>query len=125
MSEISHEMFDSGSVRYLKVRATGGTRRQRGSATGALIRKLPGKWVKYHTSYSETYGFLTCTYTNYKCENPPSFEAHTGKPSWHQARAGAISSGVVIFGTREEAEAYVTRCKVSRPDEPAFVIEKA
>lgn len=124
MSEVSHETFDSGSVRYLKVRATGGTRRQRGSATGALVRNLPGKWVKYHTSYSETYGFLSATYTNYRCENPPSFEAHTGRPSWHQARAGAMSSGIVRFGTKEEAEQYVTKYKASHPNEPAFVITK-
>jgi hypothetical protein len=125
MSEVSHEVFDSGSVRYLKVRATGGTRRERGSATGALVRKMPGTWVKYHTSYEETYGFLSATFTNYRCENPPRFEAHTGRPSWHQARAGAISSGMVVFGTYAEAEQYVVKYKNAHPGEPAFVIEKA
>ncbi len=125
MSDVSHEIFDSGSVRYLKVRATGGTRRERGGATGALVRKLPGTWVKYHTSYSETNGFLTCTYTNYQCENLPRFEAHTGRPSWHQAKAGAISSGIVVFGTYAEAEQYVVKYKNVHPGEPAFVITKA
>lgn len=124
MSDVSHEMFDSGSVRYLKVTATGGTRRERGSATGALVRSLPGKWVKYHTSYSETYGFLSATYTKYRCDNPPKFEAHTGRPSWHQAKAGAMSSGIVSFGTKDEAEQYVERYKASHPGEPAFVITK-
>jgi len=124
MSEVSHEMFDSGGVRYVRVRATGGTRRERGSATGALIRKLPGKYERYHTSYSETHGFLTCTYTNYRCDKPPRFEAHTGRPSWHQARAGAISSGIVVFGTKDEADRYVEKYKASHPGEPAFVITK-
>lgn len=124
MSEVSHHTWDLNGSRFVEVRATGGTRRERGSATGAFIRKLPGKWVKYHTSYSETHGFLTATYTKYRCDNPPRFEAHTGHPSWHQAKAGAMSSGVVTFGTREEAEAYVSRYKASHPGEPAFVITK-
>jgi len=117
-------MSDLGGVLDVRVRAVGGTRRERGSATGALIRNLPGKWEKYHTSYSETYGFLTCTYTNYRCANPPRFEAHTGRPSYHQARAGAISSGIVVFGTKDEADQYVVKYKASHPGEPAFVITK-
>lgn len=125
MSDVSYEEFDSGGVRYIRVRATGGTRRERGSATRALIRKLPGKWERYHTSYSETHGFLSCTYTNYRCENPPRFEAHTGKPSWHQAKAGAISSGIVVFGTYAEAEQHVVKYKNAHPGEPAFVITKS
>lgn len=125
MSEVSHHTWDLNGSRYVSVRAVGGTRRERGSATGAFIRSLPGKWVNYHTSYSETDGFLTCTYTKYKCEKPPIFEAHTGRPSWHQARAGAISSGIVSFGTKKEAEQYVTKYKASHPHEPAFVLEKS
>jgi len=80
MSEVSHFSYEINGSRFVEVRAAGGTRRERGSATGALIRKLPGKYERYHTSYSETHGFLTCTYTNYRCENPPRFEAHTGSP---------------------------------------------
>ena len=124
MSGVSHEAFNSGATRYIRVRATGGTRRERGSATGAFIRSQPGKWVRYHTSYSETHGFLTCTYTNYRCDKPVSFEAHTGRPSWHQAKAGAISSGIVSFGTKGEADKYVEKYKASHPGEPAFVITK-
>src|SRR6187551_517136 len=29
------------------------------------------------------------------------YHAHTGRPSWHQARAGGISSGVGVYSTRE------------------------
>lgn len=124
MSDVSFETWDSGSTRYMRVRATGGSRRERGSKIGALIRSTPGKWQRYHISYSETHGFLSATYANYRCDRIPRFEAHTGKPSWHQARAGAISSGIVIFGTKDEADKYVERYKASHPDEPAFVITK-
>lgn len=124
MSDVTSHRYTWEGVDFVDVRATGGTRRERGSATGALIRKLPGQWVRYHTSYSETYGFLSATYTKYRCDKPVRFEAHTGKPSWHQARAGAMSSGIVSFGTRDEAEQYVERYKASHPGEPAFVITK-
>jgi hypothetical protein len=53
------------------------------------------------------------------------FDVHTGKPSWHQARAGAISSGIITFPTQDEADIYVANYKVSHPDSPAFVIIKA
>jgi|SRR6185503_12664767 len=125
MSDVSNTTYDHNGVRFIEVRAVGGTRRERGSATGAFVRKLPGKWVKYHTTYSETHGFQTATYTKYRCENPPRFEAHTGRPSWHQARAGAISSGIVVFGTKNEADQYVEKYKASHPGEPAFVITKS
>jgi hypothetical protein len=124
MSDVSSETYDLNGSRFVDVRATGGTRRERGSATGALIRKLPGTWIRYHTSYSETSGFLTATYTKYRCDKPVSFEAHTGRPSWHQARAGAISAGIVRFGTKAEADEYVANHKVRYPSEPAFVITK-
>jgi hypothetical protein len=124
MSDITFDTFDSGSTRYMRVKATGGSRRERGSKIGALIRSAPGKWERYHISYSETDGFLSATYANYRCDSIPSFEAHTGRPSWHQARAGAISSGIVSFGTKKEADEYVERYKTSHPGEPAFVITK-
>lgn len=124
MSDVSSDTYDVGTVRFVDVRATGGTRRERGSTTGALIRNLPGKWVRYHTSYSETHGFLAATYTKYRCDKPVSFEAHTGRPSWHQSRAGAISAGIVSFPTKAEADQYVADHKVRYPNEPAFVIVK-
>jgi len=124
MSDVSHQRWSLNGVDFVEVRATGGSRRERGSKTGALIRKLPGKWVKYHTSYSETHGFLTATYTKYQCDKPVRFDAHTGRPSWHQAKAGAISSGIVRFCTKAEAEEYVERYKASHPGEPAFVLTK-
>jgi len=124
MSEVSHFSYEINGSRFVEVRAAGGTRRERGSATGALIRNLPGKWVRYHTTYSETQGLQTCTYTKYMCDKPPRFEAHTGRPSWHQAKAGAISSGIVVFGTKDEADRYIEKYKASHPGEPAFVITK-
>lgn len=125
MSEVSAEAYRDGDTEVLFVRATGGTRRERGSAIGALIRNRPGKWVRYQINYSETDGFLSCTYARYRCTQPPArFEAHTGKPSWHQARAGAISAGIVVFGTYAEAEQYVVKYKNANPGEPAFVITK-
>ena len=52
------------------------------------------------------------------------YHAHTGRPSWHQARAGGISSGVGVYSTREAAETYCTNYKKHHPDEPCFIIEK-
>lgn len=46
------------------VSARGGTRRERGAVIGAWVRKNPGVLL-VATSYSETYGFLTCTYMRY------------------------------------------------------------
>lgn len=46
------------------VTARGGTRRQRGSAIGAVVR---GRTVeRIHIRYSETYGFQTATYITYR-----------------------------------------------------------
>lgn len=49
----------------------------------------------------------------------------TGRPSWHQARAGhgysAITHG---FTTKEQAEEYAARCRDLRPHEPAIVFER-
>lgn len=127
MSDISSEIYRDGDSEVLSVRATGGTRRERGSTIGALIRSdKRGGWVRFHLSYSETNGFLSCTYAMYRRPilKQASFEAHIGRPSWHQASAGAISAGIVRFGTKEEAEEYVARYKKARPGEPAFVITK-
>lgn len=51
-------------------------------------------------------------------------EVHTGAPSWHQARAGAISAGVVTFDTPAQADEYVTGFRARRPHEPVFVIDR-
>lgn len=48
---------------------------------------------------------------------------HTGRPSWHQARAGHISSGITSgFESKEEAEKYITNFKKRHPNEPAFAV---
>ena len=52
------------------------------------------------------------------------YHAHTGRPSWHQARAGHISSGVGVYSTREAAETYCANYRKHHPDSPCFVIEK-
>lgn len=45
------------------VTAYGGTRRERGSSIGAVVR---GKgWALSSVSYSETYGFQSATYARY------------------------------------------------------------
>lgn len=126
MSEISSSVYRDGDSEVLNVRSTGGTRRERGSKIGALIRSESGGWERFHLSYSETDGFLSATYAIYrrKVAKQPSFEAHIGRPSWHQAKAGAISAGIVRFDTKAEAEEYVARYKAGRPGEPAFVIAK-
>lgn len=50
------------------------------------------------------------------------YEVHTGRPSWHQNKAGHISAGITVFGEKDEAEAYLARCKELRPHEPAFIL---
>lgn len=51
------------------------------------------------------------------------YHVHEGRPSWHQSKAGGISGGSMIFGTRAEAEAFLERVKKLRPNEPAFIQE--
>lgn len=48
------------------VAARGGTRRERGAAIAAFVRKYPESLVSVHFSYSETHGFLSATYARYK-----------------------------------------------------------
>lgn len=53
------------------IRAYGGNRRERGAAIGVEVRRLRQDGLKlkrYHTSYSETYGFQTLTECKYSKE---------------------------------------------------------
>lgn len=50
--------------RWMWVTARGGTRRQRGAAIAAKVRGLTVRRVS--RSYSETYSFLSATYTRYE-----------------------------------------------------------
>ena len=49
---------------------------------------------------------------------------NTGRPSWHQQRAGHISAGGIVWHSKEEAEQYMSRYKQHHPDEPAFITEE-
>lgn len=52
-----------------------------------------------------------------------TWDVHTGKPSWHQQRAGHISSSVMGgFATKAAAEEYARKFKEHHPDEPAIVL---
>jgi len=56
-------VYDPGD-RVVEVRAYGGTRRERGSAIGAVAR---GKgWTLTSIHYSESYGFQSATYARYR-----------------------------------------------------------
>lgn len=46
----------------------------------------------------------------------------TGRPSWHQQRAGASYDGLMCFNRRIEAKRYLSRVKRLRPDEPATLL---
>jgi hypothetical protein len=46
---------------------------------------------------------------------------HTGRPSWHQQRAGHASSGASCFWSKRAAEKYMRNFKKRHPDEPAFI----
>lgn len=59
-----------------------------------------------------------------RTRQPTITELHTGRPSWHQQRAGHVSAGVTIFPSREEAERAWERFKQRHPDEPAFVVTR-
>lgn len=49
---------------------------------------------------------------------------HTGRPSWHQHRAGHISSGAACFWKKAEAEKYMRGFKKYNPGEPAFIVKE-
>lgn len=51
------------------------------------------------------------------------FDVHTGRPSWHQARAGHLSSGCMRFSTRQDADRYAAAYRRNHPGEPVFVVE--
>lgn len=52
-------------VRVVDVSARGGSRQQRGSTLAAWARKHP-EFRRVSVSYSETFGFQTCTYVRYE-----------------------------------------------------------
>ena len=59
MSNVDIDETDTRVV----VTARGGTRRERGSRVGAVVR---GRGLKLsHVNYSETYGFQSATYATY------------------------------------------------------------
>jgi hypothetical protein len=45
----------------------------------------------------------------------------TGRASWHQQRAGHISSGSTCFWSKKQAKKYMRGFKKHHPDEPAFI----
>lgn len=47
---------------------------------------------------------------------------HTGSPSYHQSRAGAVSSSTMCFWKKTEAQKYLRSVKRQRPSEPAFIV---
>lgn len=47
---------------------------------------------------------------------------HEGRPSWSQARAGAISAGKMCFTSRRLATGYMRRVRKLRPTETVFLI---
>ena len=49
---------------------------------------------------------------------------YSGRPSWHQQRAGHAYSGSMVWHSKAEADEYLARCKAHRPDEPAIIIEE-
>ncbi|KOV84760.1 hypothetical protein [Nocardia sp. NRRL S-836] len=51
-------------------------------------------------------------------------EVHTGRPSWHQEQAGAISAGITSFDTPEQAHAYLDGFRAHHPGKTAFVIDR-
>ena len=58
------EVDVSETAHAIKVTARGGSRRQRGAATGAAVR---GRAVTlYFRTYSESYGFQSATYSTYR-----------------------------------------------------------
>lgn len=51
------------------------------------------------------------------------YEVWTGRPSWHQQRAGAIGAACGVYETRNDAERYVENYKKHHPDQPCFIRE--
>jgi len=51
------------------------------------------------------------------------YHVHTGRPSWHQARAGHRSAGITVCTTRVSAERYRDAVLKMYPSEPAFIVE--
>jgi|GEM_PF-5648222 len=47
------------------IECRGGSRRQRGAALGAAVRKLPDDFRMTHIGYDEVYGFQSMTYARY------------------------------------------------------------
>jgi hypothetical protein len=64
-SDVSASEWEIRGTRMTEVVAKGGTRRERGAAIAAYVRQYPQRLDRYHISYSETYGFLSATYTRY------------------------------------------------------------
>jgi len=54
-SDVSASEWQVRDTRMMEVRATGGTRGERGAAIAAYVRKHPKRLERYHISYSETY----------------------------------------------------------------------
>jgi hypothetical protein len=52
-----------------------------------------------------------------------AYEVYTGRPSWHQQRAGAISAAIGVYETRNDAERYVENFRKHHPDQPCFIRE--
>lgn len=50
------------------------------------------------------------------------YEVQQGKPSWHQAKAGAVCAAVSRFGSKGEADAFAERYRAAHPGEPAVVV---
>jgi hypothetical protein len=51
------------------------------------------------------------------------WNVHTGRPSWHQAKAGHISAGCTSFTDRQAADRYADTYRRNHPDDPCFVQE--
>ena len=49
---------------------------------------------------------------------------HTGRPSWHQRRAGHFAAEAMCFWTKREAEQFRRRVLKLRPAEPAFITKE-
>ena len=64
--DVQEEPSGAPGVTVVYITARGGTRRQRGAAIAAEVRKHPGELsLTQKMTYSETYGFQTATYARY------------------------------------------------------------
>ncbi len=50
-----------------------------------------------------------------------AYLVHTGRASWHQAKAGHSSSAVGLYWRKHEAMVYMRRFRKLHPWEPCFV----